>query len=1017
MCLSVLFLNRMVDLKGKWTIEYLNGSGEKVKGSMHLPGIMQAAGFGEPVTATTEFVSSLHDPDWYLRDEYAFEDISDPTVPFLSKPRRHFVGVCRYTREFELEDGKEPLFLFLEITRRKSSVYIDGRYAGESESYCGPHIVPLGILELGLHNIDIDIDNSVYPGFRPDAHTVTDSVGASWNGMAGRIEIVTESELSARYEGFKAYAMANPRSISVIDGNFSIDGNFEYIRGTHFGGDFPLNGTPVTDKEYYLEIFERLFEWGFNLVRCHSFCPVEAMFEAADECGMYILVECGMWSYFGEGLPIMDFLYRETELILKEFGHHPSFVMLSPSNEPFGNWYGVLRKWVSFARECDRKLGYEGRRLYTAQSGWFYDTAPSETEGTDFLYFHRSAYGPLKGGTVRNVAGWHGKDYSCSLEGVKIPVICHELGQWCAYPGFDVIDKFTGYLKPSNFIAFKNLAKRNGLLPFAEEMHMASGRNQLRLLKEEFEANHRTPELKGYEYLDVHDYIGQGTALVGIFDAFFDPKAYADREYFTQFNSADVLTAAFADYTVKQGDTVSIPVMLSHYSDDLKEETLLKAELLYEDITLWESEYRFTTPARGSKTKLADIELMIPELEGTKRLVFRLSLDSGYSNSWDLFAVKEESAVTGGFSECRDFSDALRLLDEGKDVLFLPHLSELDYDCTPCNERSIYWNGQMGPRWERNTGILVDDKSPFFDLFPSDASGGFQWGPILRAGRSFVIPGGFKPLVRVIDDWNRSIPQAFLLEAKVLKGRVLMAAFDREMSDDPACRLFYSALTGYIVSEDFRPEQELDKADLIAMYHPVNRMKELVSSVSLLRGSECLNPEGMVLSNPNIVTQATGVCIKEPDHSDEVGIYETAFEIRLKKPVEIKGFVWLNDQRKRIRDDYAKSITVSFGSEDDPVKETVSHSFSLKNTSREQRLMLSEAVVSDNVVLRVRETWGREEKPMWVETSTGFEKQIVKKSHKVGIAAFHLICDEPVQGDDIRFWEKNDEVLTKEIDT
>ncbi len=122
-----------------------------------------------------------------------------------------------------------------------------------------------------------------------------------------------------------------------------------------------------------------------------------------------------------------------------------------------------LTAWVEEIREYDRQLGYEGRRLYTAQSGWHYPMPPSQIEGTDFIYFHRSGYGPYRGGTIRNPLGWKGKTYSPSLEGVQKPVICHELGQWCAYPDFAVIDKFKGYLHPGNYLVFRENARAQGI--------------------------------------------------------------------------------------------------------------------------------------------------------------------------------------------------------------------------------------------------------------------------------------------------------------------------------------------------------------------------------------------------------------------------------------------------------------------------------------------------------------------------------------------------------------------------
>ena len=38
---------------------------------------------------------------------------------------------------------------------------------------------------------------------------------------------------------------------------------------------------------------------------------------------------------------------------------------------------------------------------------------------------------------------------------------------------------------------------------------------------------------------------------MGVLDAFFDPKEYADKDYFRQFNSEDVLACGFESYVVQ----------------------------------------------------------------------------------------------------------------------------------------------------------------------------------------------------------------------------------------------------------------------------------------------------------------------------------------------------------------------------------------------------------------------------------------------------------------------------------
>ena len=57
-------------------------------------------------------------------------------------------------------------------------------------------------------------------------------------------------------------------------------------------------------------------------------------------------------------------LYAETERIIKAYGNHPSFLLLSASNEAHGRWKPVLPQWVEHFRADDP------RRLYTPDTGW-----------------------------------------------------------------------------------------------------------------------------------------------------------------------------------------------------------------------------------------------------------------------------------------------------------------------------------------------------------------------------------------------------------------------------------------------------------------------------------------------------------------------------------------------------------------------------------------------------------------------------------------------------------------------
>ncbi len=118
---------------------------------------------------------------------------------------------------------------------------------------------------------------------------------------------------------------------------------------------------------------------------------------------------------------------------------------------------------------------------------------PNLTEGTDYLAIQR--IGPKM---LRRESGWFGSDYGQSLVDINLPVVSHEVGQWVAYPDFDIIKKFTGYMRPGNYEIFRDSLKAHGLLEKNKDFARASGRFQLACYKEEIEANLRTPGLGGF---------------------------------------------------------------------------------------------------------------------------------------------------------------------------------------------------------------------------------------------------------------------------------------------------------------------------------------------------------------------------------------------------------------------------------------------------------------------------------------------------------------------------------------
>lgn len=1066
-------------------------------GTIVLPGILQAQGYGDVISEETPWVSGLHDALWYQREEYQYAQEEGCQVPFLAQPPRHYVGRAWYEREIEMaEDSGEEMFLFIEMTKWQSSVWLDGVYKGGDCSLCAPHEIGLGKITAGRHTLTVCIDNRMQYPYRPDGHGVSDALGTTWNGMVGQILLLSEKERQERWNEKQSYAKAHPRHVEVKDGRFFVDGHMEYFRGTHFGGEYPLTGYPTSDPSWWEKLMATVKEWGLNFIRCHSYCPPEAAFVAADKAGVYLQVECGMWNVFQDGIEMLSVLRRETEKILRAFGHHPSFVLFSPTNEPGGDWYAPLKRWVKETRAFDKELGYENRRVYTAQSGWFYDKEPKHVtqDETDYLYFHRSAYGPFLGGNIRNFEGWKGKDYLPSLEGAKLPVICHEMGQWCAYPDFSVEEKFSGYLQPGNYRVFRENAKAHGVLWRNKEFVHCSGKNQVMMYKEDLEANFRTPHMYGFEMLDLHDYLGQGTALVGILDPFWESKGYVTPEEFREFCQETVLLARVPSYVYKNTDCVTIPVEVCHFGRETLKDREIIWELLDGEQVLCGGTWFCGEICVGKNIKIGEIALDFLGIQTHRKLVLSLrmvqraygNVDKGViregagiedtvrkdairkdairkdavrkdteredavredtRNHWDLYVFAKEALrqpqsekesenkshshsrshsenCVGEFSSViytREWSEAKAALKDGKNVVFSPYLSALDYDCPAVTMRPVFWNAQMGPGWQRNVGIAVEKEHPALEGFPTEEYGGWLWEDILEQARGFrtdFMKEGWKPIVTVIDEWNRNFPLALAMEAKVENGNLLLvsACLEGTFEERPAASSLKNVLLSYAASERFCPSVEICADDVEKQLFSVKNVENSgIKYVYHVLGEQLCALESTKLS----VMDENALLDSNPNRSVriEAETYPIVITMYLPKKQCVEGIFYLQDQKDRMHEGGIKNCLVRIRQQENPDVWKTVWSGELKNGFSLQKVMFDAGYETDAVRVVVLSGYGVQQKPSWKGESWGWYPEYQKEKAMVQAAALSVICKGVVAEDDEVFWGRRKRSTTKEIE-
>jgi hypothetical protein len=679
----------------------------------------------------------------------------------------------------------------------------------------------------------------------------------AWSEFEPALQHVTVS-LSGPQADDRREVTFGMREIKADGKNILVNGELFHFRATHDGGGFPLTGYPATDVATWKRIIGICKEWGLNGMRFHSWCPPEAAFTAADEMGFYLQPECGMWNSFDPERKMLVVLNDETAAMLKAYGNHPSFVMLGATNEPAGHYPEQLPEWDRKWREADP------RRLYTDGTGRW---APAPGgPGTPF------AAGFLVTSAARGPRGWFGGDYEEVLKGLlrgsTVPCIGHEVGQWCAYPDFAVIEKFSGkqaayrafpegigtgrspYMHPGNYIIMRDSAREHGLLARNKEFAHASGRFQVACYKEEIEASLRTPSYSGYELLDLHDYLGQGGALIGVLDAFWESKGYVAPEEFRQFSNTTVPLVRLRDRVMRADKGLQVEVELAHYgARPLNSVTPVWRIVDSAGKTVASGRLPARAVPRGKNLPLGAISTDLAKLRAPA--VYKLVVElegTAFRNEWSfwLYPAQVATAAPQGVVVTQSWDEAKAALGSGGRVLFLSGAPEKPSPDLALTTVPIFWNRLMNPNRTWMVGLWCDKNHPALAGFPTDTNCDWQWVDLLPKTAAMNVdslPKALQPIVQPIDDWNRNLKLAMLFECTVGQGRLMVTSLDLSETavaghaGGPSLR---KSVLDFMASPRFNPAFAIAAADLDSWI--VARYTAPASGITPVKSPDVVDP-------------------------------------------------------------------------------------------------------------------------------------------------------------------------------
>ena len=602
---------------------------------------------------------------------------------------------------------------------------------------------------------------------------------------------------------------------------FYVNGRKTMLRGTVENCDFPLTGYAPMDVASWERVFRICRNYGLNHMRFHSFCPPEAAFIAADLVGFYLQPEGPSWPNhgprLGNGQPIDKNLMDETIALTKEYGNYASYCMLACGNEPSGRWVAWVSKFVDYWKATDP------RRVYTGAS-----------VGNSWQWQPHNEYHVKAGARGLSWAGAQPEsesDYRARIATVKQPYVSHETGQWCVFPNFNEIRKYTGVNKAKNFEIFRDILNDNHMGSQSHDFMMASGKLQALCYKHEIEKTLRTPDYAGFQLLALNDYSGQGTALVGVLDVFFEEKGYINAEQFRRFCSPTVPLARIPKFVYANNETFHADIEVSHFGaaplQGAKTSYTIKDKFgkVYAKGTVGTQ----TIPI-GNLCALGSVDMNLKGIDTPQKLNLEVCIEgSDAVNDWDFWVYPAQVELTQGSVYTTDTLDekAVSVLKEGGNVLItaagkIQYGKEVKQYFTP-----VFWNTSwFKMRPPHTTGIFLNEYHPLFREFPTEYHSNLQWWELLNKAQVMQFtdfPATFQPTVQSIDTWFISRKIGMLFEAKVLNGKLMMTSMDITSQPEKriVARQMHKAILNYMNSDAFRPADKIAPELIQALFTKV----------------------------------------------------------------------------------------------------------------------------------------------------------------------------------------------------
>ncbi len=604
------------------------------------------------------------------------------------------------------------------------------------------------------------------------------------------------------------------RGLAITDKRILVNGIPRYFCGVTEHCYFPETTNPHWDKAKYLHDLSVLRRANFNFIRCHTWCPPEAFYDACDELGIYVQTE----------LPVV-WSFPEAEAIIRQIRRYPCAVLLCEGNEKIIDEPAIARleKLVEMLHKMAPGILFNPQE---AMRGIEYEFKPEQK-----LLHDPVTYDPQRLAAVREFSDAFGCLGGCfsynhdQFPGAEVidrqraiygrPCLSHETGILGGYLDFSLEARYRGtFIGTDMFEAARDNMRRHGVYQYAHKYYKNNCRFIASVRKQLFENIRSCDSITGYDFLggiDTHWHlIGYPC---GIFNEFYEEKYGETIADVRKYNAPSVLLCSVGKYRNRTAGTrFTETIFLSHFGTErIWQGTLHWCFTQGSGKVIAEDTCTFENIELGTIARLATLDFLLPEItESCCATLYATAEFNGQvvDNKWKiwLFPKADDSIPVGVRIADSLTQDALDFVARGGALLLtggFPAATERETFRTHTSGRSL---GHAG---------TVFHAHPIWNRFANSGFADWQFFPMMDGCTSLVNDAEmppFSPILELIPSFKLVRRKSLLSEFVVGQGRLMVCGLKLN-ADDPAAAYMKHLLLDYLGRRSFasapewKPEQ------------------------------------------------------------------------------------------------------------------------------------------------------------------------------------------------------------------